>query len=46
MDGEGGVVEGDFDNGDDEPARSESDGLTRAERRKAQKTTGGRRRKK
>ncbi|MFE9538003.1 preprotein translocase subunit SecA [Streptomyces sp. NPDC006691] len=46
VDGEGGVVEGDFDNGDDEPARSESDGLTRAERRKAQKTTGGRRRKK
>ncbi|MFF4187822.1 preprotein translocase subunit SecA [Streptomyces sp. NPDC001691] len=46
VDGEGGVVEGDFDNGDDEPARSESDGMTRAERRKAQKTTGGRRRKK
>ncbi|MGR8010226.1 preprotein translocase subunit SecA [Streptomyces hypolithicus] len=44
VDGEGGVVEGDFDNGDG-PARSESDGMTRAERRKAQKT-GGRRRKK
>ncbi|MET9366048.1 preprotein translocase subunit SecA [Streptomyces sp. NPDC006632] len=46
VDGEGGIVEGDFDNGDDDPARSEGDGLTRAERRKAQKTTGGRRRKK
>ncbi|MCX5382116.1 preprotein translocase subunit SecA [Streptomyces sp. NBC_00083] len=46
VDGEGGIVEGDFDNGDDEQARSEGDGLTRAERRKAQKTTGGRRRKK
>ncbi|GAA0609202.1 preprotein translocase subunit SecA [Streptomyces crystallinus] len=45
VDGEGGVVEGDFDNGD-EPARSEADGMTRAERRKAQKATGGRRRKK
>lgn len=45
VDGEGGVVEGDFDNGD-EPARSETDGMTRAERRKAQKSTGGRRRKK
>ncbi|GGP68491.1 preprotein translocase subunit SecA [Streptomyces melanogenes] len=45
VDGEGGVVEGDFDNGD-EPARSEADGMTRAERRKAQKSTGGRRRKK
>ncbi len=43
VDGEGGVVEGDFAN-DDEPVRSESDGLTRAERRKQQK--GGRRRKK
>ncbi|WP_327355653.1 preprotein translocase subunit SecA [Streptomyces sp. NBC_01304] len=42
VDGEGGVVEGDFDNGDG-PARSEADGMTRAERRKAQK---GRRRKK
>ncbi|MFI8998949.1 preprotein translocase subunit SecA [Streptomyces sp. NPDC053542] len=46
VDGEGGVVEGDFTN-DAVPSgqtRSESDGLTRAERRKAQK--GGRRRKK
>ena len=43
---EGGVVEGDFENGDDGPARSEADGLTRAERRKAQKGGGGRRRKK
>ncbi|MGI5469054.1 preprotein translocase subunit SecA [Streptomyces sp. CA-132043] len=46
VDGEGGVVEGDFTT-DAVPAgetRSESDGLTRAERRKAQK--GGRRRKK
>ncbi|GGX90222.1 preprotein translocase subunit SecA [Streptomyces fructofermentans] len=43
VDGEGGIVEGDFAN-DDEPVRSESDGLTRAERRKQQK--GGRRRKK
>ncbi|WP_369378528.1 preprotein translocase subunit SecA [Streptomyces sp. cg36] len=45
VDGEGGVVEGDFDNGD-EPARSEADGMTRAERRKAQKGVAGRRRKK
>ncbi|MGW7007740.1 preprotein translocase subunit SecA [Streptomyces sp. NPDC054933] len=45
VDGEGGIVEGDFTtNGDGGPAVSESDGLTRAERRKAQK--GGRRRKK
>ncbi|KAA0930509.1 preprotein translocase subunit SecA [Streptomyces apricus] len=43
VDGEGGVVEGDFTT-DGEPVRSESDGLTRAERRKQQK--GGRRRKK
>jgi preprotein translocase subunit SecA len=43
VDGEGGVVEGDFTN-DDEPVRSEADGLTRAERRKQAK--GGRRRKK
>ncbi|GHH76231.1 protein translocase subunit SecA [Streptomyces sulfonofaciens] len=43
VDGEGGVVEGDFENGDG-PVRSEADGLTRAERRKQQK--GGRRRKK
>ncbi len=45
VDGEGGVVEGDFTSEDAVPARSESDGLTRAERRKAQKS-GGRRRKK
>ncbi|MDF2255237.1 preprotein translocase subunit SecA [Streptantibioticus ferralitis] len=45
VDGEGGIVEGDFStNGDGGPTVSESDGLTRAERRKAQK--GGRRRKK
>lgn len=43
VDGEGGIVEGDFAN--DEPVRSEADGLTRAERRKAQKG-GVRRRKK
>ncbi|MER7400534.1 preprotein translocase subunit SecA [Streptomyces sp. NPDC000151] len=46
VDGEGGVVEGDFTN-DAVPTgqtRSETDGMTRAERRKAQK--GGRRRKK
>ncbi|GAA2356021.1 preprotein translocase subunit SecA [Streptomyces violaceusniger] len=44
VDGEGGVVEGDFPNGETPPPpRSEADGLTRAERRKAQK---GRRRKK
>ncbi|MFC7310489.1 preprotein translocase subunit SecA [Streptomyces monticola] len=45
VDGEGGVVEGDFSNGEDPdgPVRSTSDGMTRAERRKAQK---GRRRKK
>ncbi|MEV0262262.1 preprotein translocase subunit SecA [Streptomyces sp. NPDC050617] len=47
VDGEGGVVEGDFASSD-APPRSESDGLTRAERRKAQKggNGGGRRRKK
>jgi preprotein translocase subunit SecA len=45
VDGEGGIVEGDFTTGGDGgPVVSESDGLTRAERRKAQK--GGRRRKK
>ncbi len=45
VDGEGGVVEGDFSNDDEDgPVRSEADGLTRAERRKQQK--GGRRRKK
>ncbi|WP_053748117.1 preprotein translocase subunit SecA [Streptomyces sp. MMG1533] len=43
VDGEGGVIEGDFAD-DDEPVRSESDGLTRAERRK--QSRGGRRRKK
>ncbi|MFE7274026.1 preprotein translocase subunit SecA [Streptomyces sp. NPDC057623] len=43
VDGEGDIVEGDFDNGD-EPVRSEADGLTRAERRKQGR--GGRRRKK
>ncbi len=43
VDGEGGVVEGDFDS---DSAGSEGDGLTRAERRKAQKAAGGRRRKK
>ncbi|MFI0968274.1 preprotein translocase subunit SecA [Streptomyces sp. NPDC021080] len=43
VDGEGGIVEGDF--ASDEPVRSEADGLTRAERRKAQKG-GVRRRKK
>ncbi|MGX1120189.1 hypothetical protein RKD37_005552 [Streptomyces ambofaciens] len=42
MDGEGGVVEGEFTDG--EPAQAQSDGLTRAERRKQAK--GGRRRKK
>ncbi|MEV5015454.1 preprotein translocase subunit SecA [Streptomyces sp. NPDC053780] len=43
VDGEGGVVEGDFTT-DGEPAQAASDGLTRAERRKQAK--GGRRRKK
>ncbi|CAL9533000.1 preprotein translocase subunit SecA [Streptomyces pilosus] len=43
VDGEGGTVEGDFAT-DDEPVRSEADGLTRAERRK--QARGGRRRKK
>ncbi|MDQ0787334.1 preprotein translocase subunit SecA [Streptomyces sp. B3I8] len=43
VDGEGGVVEGEFSS-DGEPVRSEADGLTRAERRKQAK--GGRRRKK
>ncbi|MEV6956678.1 preprotein translocase subunit SecA [Streptomyces sp. NPDC051183] len=42
VDGEGGVVEGDFDADD----AGEGDGMTRAERRKAQKASGGRRRKK
>ncbi|MET7653179.1 MULTISPECIES: preprotein translocase subunit SecA [unclassified Streptomyces] len=44
VDGEGGTIEGDFDSDDDEPVRSEADGLTRAERRKQAKA--GRRRKK
>ncbi|MEU6195107.1 preprotein translocase subunit SecA [Streptomyces sp. NPDC047061] len=44
VDGEGGIVEGDFDYDDEEPARSEADGLTRAERRKQAK--GIRRRRK
>ncbi|RBM21473.1 preprotein translocase subunit SecA [Streptomyces sp. PT12] len=52
VDGAGGVVEGDFSAGDQRPASGQGgaggavsdDGLTRAERRKAQK--GGRRRKK
>ena len=45
VDGEGGVVEGDFSNEDGDGGRSSGDGMTRAERRKAQKG-GGRRRKK
>ncbi|WP_019066016.1 preprotein translocase subunit SecA [Streptomyces hokutonensis] len=43
VDGEGGIVEGDFTS-DDEPVRSEADGLTRAERRK-QGRRGSRRKK-
>ncbi|MFE9772832.1 preprotein translocase subunit SecA [Streptomyces sp. NPDC005931] len=43
VDGEGGTIEGEFA-GDEEPVRSEADGLTRAERRK--QARGGRRRKK
>ncbi|MFE9929384.1 preprotein translocase subunit SecA [Streptomyces sp. NPDC005533] len=43
VDGEGGVVEGDFDS---DAVGGEGDGMTRAERRKAQKAAGGRRRKK
>ncbi|MCQ9136423.1 MULTISPECIES: preprotein translocase subunit SecA [Streptomyces] len=43
VDGEGGTIEGDFED-DEEPVRSEADGLTRAERRKQAKA--GRRRKK
>jgi preprotein translocase subunit SecA len=43
VDGEGGVIEGEFAS-DGEPVRSAADGLTRAERRKQAK--GGRRRKK
>ncbi|MFI6941619.1 preprotein translocase subunit SecA [Streptomyces sp. NPDC050418] len=46
VDGEGGVVEGDLvDDAPSGPVRSAADGMTRAERRKAQKG-GGRRRKK
>ncbi|WP_460066316.1 preprotein translocase subunit SecA [Streptomyces sp. YKOK-I1] len=41
VDGEGGTIEGDFDD-EDEPVRSEADGLTRAERRKQAKTRGRR----
>ncbi|CAM5429729.1 Protein translocase subunit SecA OS=Streptomyces fumanus OX=67302 GN=secA PE=3 SV=1 [Streptomyces fumanus] len=44
MDGEGGIIERDVTDEDEEPVRSPSDGLTRAERRKQAK--GGRRRKK
>ncbi len=45
VDGEGGIVEGDFTNGDaSAQGLADGDGLTRAERRRAQK--GGRRRKK
>ncbi|GHA10717.1 preprotein translocase subunit SecA [Streptomyces echinoruber] len=43
VDGEGGVIEGEFPT-DGEPARAATDGLTRAERRK--QARGGRRRKK
>jgi preprotein translocase subunit SecA len=43
VDGEGGILERDLE--DDEPVRSEADGLTRAERRRQAKQ-GGRRRKK
>jgi preprotein translocase subunit SecA len=43
VDGEGGTIEGELAT-DDEPVRSEADGLTRAERRK--QARGGRRRKK
>jgi preprotein translocase subunit SecA len=44
VDGEGGVVEGDFTS-DGEPVRSAADGLTRAERRKQAKASGRRRKK-
>ncbi|CAM5705225.1 Protein translocase subunit SecA OS=Streptomyces violarus OX=67380 GN=secA PE=3 SV=1 [Streptomyces violarus] len=40
VDGEGGTIEGDF--ADDEPVRSEADGLTRAERRKQARSRGRR----
>ncbi|MEX2975181.1 preprotein translocase subunit SecA [Streptomyces sp. C184] len=46
VDGDGSVVEGDFISDEEAgPARSEADGLTRAERRKAQKSAGRRRKK-
>ncbi|MEV3911658.1 preprotein translocase subunit SecA [Streptomyces canus] len=41
VDGEGGVIEGEFAD-DDEPVRSEADGLTRAERRKQSRGRGRR----
>lgn len=44
VDGEGGIVEGEFIS-DDGQAPSDGDGLTRAERRKAQKGAGRRRKK-
>ncbi|GHB42067.1 protein translocase subunit SecA [Streptomyces cirratus] len=46
VDGEGGVVEGDFDADADGDGDEAGVGMTRAERRKAQKASGGRRRKK
>ncbi|MFF1559208.1 preprotein translocase subunit SecA [Streptomyces sp. NPDC058279] len=46
VDGEGGVVEGDFDADADGDGEEAGVGMTRAERRKAQKASGGRRRKK
>ncbi|MFH9576403.1 preprotein translocase subunit SecA [Streptomyces globisporus] len=46
VDGEGGVVEGDFANDDASGTTRSADGLTRAERRKAQKSGGGGRRRK
>ncbi|MFJ6717923.1 MULTISPECIES: preprotein translocase subunit SecA [unclassified Streptomyces] len=46
VDGEGGVVEGDFDADADVDGEEAGVGMTRAERRKAQKASGGRRRKK
>ncbi|MEV6688900.1 preprotein translocase subunit SecA [Streptomyces sp. NPDC051578] len=48
VDGEGGVVEGDFDADADGDAEGDEAGvgMTRAERRRAQKASGGRRRKK
>ncbi|WP_329195671.1 MULTISPECIES: preprotein translocase subunit SecA [unclassified Streptomyces] len=46
VDGEGGVVEGDFDADADAEGDEAGVGMTRAERRRAQKASGGRRRKK